>query len=54
MSKTIGILGGMGPEVTKDLFHKIILNTPVQTEQEHHGIIINNNPKIYPPWKNRG
>jgi aspartate racemase len=48
MSKTIGILGGMGPAATLDLFHKIILNTPVQTEQEHHRIIIYNNPKIPP------
>lgn len=48
MSKTIGILGGMGPAATLDLFHKIILNTPVQTEQEHHRVIIYNNPKIPP------
>ncbi|WP_254871138.1 aspartate/glutamate racemase family protein [Bacillus sp. Marseille-Q1617] len=48
MSKTIGILGGMGPAATLDLFHKIIVNTPVQTEQEHHRIIIYNNPKIPP------
>lgn len=48
MSKTIRILGGMGPASTLDLFHKIILNTPVQTEQEHHRIIIYNNPKILP------
>lgn len=48
MSKTIGILGGMGPAATLDLFNKIILNTPVQTDQEHHRIIIYNNPKIPP------
>ena len=48
MSKTIGILGGMGPAATVDLFHKIILNTHVQTEQEHHRILIYNNPKIPP------
>jgi aspartate racemase len=48
MPKTIGILGGMGPAATLDLFHKIIVNTPVQTEQEHHRIIIYNNPKIPP------
>ncbi|MGR3766305.1 aspartate/glutamate racemase family protein [Rossellomorea sp. NS-SX7] len=48
MSKTIGILGGMGPAATLDLFNKIILNTPVQSDQEHHRIIIYNNPKIPP------
>jgi aspartate racemase len=48
MSKTIGILGGMGPAATLDLYQKIIVNSPVQTEQEHHRIIIYNNPKIPP------
>jgi aspartate racemase len=48
MPKTIGILGGMGPAATMDLFQKIILNTPIQTEQDHLRIIIYNNPKIPP------
>ena len=48
MSKTIGILGGMGPAATVDLFQKIITNTPVQTDQEHFRIIVYNNPKIPP------
>lgn len=42
----IGILGGMGPEATADLFHKIIKNTEVQRDQEHLRVIIDNNPKI--------
>lgn len=48
MSKTIGILGGMGPAATIDLFQKIVLNTPAQTDQEHLQIFIYNNPKIPP------
>ncbi|MBT2618649.1 aspartate/glutamate racemase family protein [Bacillus sp. ISL-78] len=48
MQKTIGILGGMGPYATLDLFHKIILNTPAQIDQDHLQIIIYNNPKIPP------
>jgi aspartate racemase len=44
--KVIGILGGMGPEATVDLFHKIILHTPAATDQEHLRIIVDNNPRI--------
>ena len=44
--KIIGILGGMGPEATTDLFYKIIKLTPAEKDQEHLRIIIDNNPKI--------
>ncbi|OGD32855.1 aspartate racemase [Candidatus Atribacteria bacterium RBG_16_35_8] len=44
--KIIGILGGMGPEATIDLFYKIIKFTPAQKDQDHLRIIIDNNPKI--------
>ncbi|MDR3048425.1 MAG: amino acid racemase [Elusimicrobiota bacterium] len=44
--KTIGIIGGMGPEATSDLFSKIISLTPAQKDQEHIRIIIDNNPQI--------
>jgi aspartate racemase len=44
--KTIGILGGMGPEATLDFFGKIIQNTPATSDQEHLRVIIDNNPKI--------
>lgn len=44
--KIIGILGGMGPEATADLFQKIINLTPAKVDQEHLRIIIDNNPKI--------
>ncbi|MDA8234248.1 MAG: aspartate/glutamate racemase family protein, partial [Clostridia bacterium] len=46
MSKTIGILGGMGPMATADLLIKIIQNTPARLDQDHPRIIIDNNPKI--------
>ncbi len=42
----IGILGGMGPEATIDLFYKIIKFTPAEKDQDHLRIIIDNNPKI--------
>ncbi|MDF2633658.1 MAG: aspartate racemase [Pelosinus sp.] len=43
---TIGILGGMGPMATADLFEKIIKNTPASIDQEHPKIIVYNNPQI--------
>jgi aspartate racemase len=44
--KVIGILGGMGPEATIDLFTKIVKGTPARKDQEHLRILIDNNPKI--------
>ncbi|MGD8471679.1 MAG: amino acid racemase [Desulfobacterales bacterium] len=44
--KTIGILGGMGPEATLDCFAKIIKNTPARTDQEHLRVVIDSNPKV--------
>jgi aspartate racemase len=44
--KIIGILGGMGPEATIDLFTKIVKGTKVKTDQDHLRIMIDNNPKI--------
>jgi len=44
--KTIGILGGMGPEATADLFLKIIRSTPAHTDQEHLRVLIDSNPAI--------
>ena len=42
--KTIGILGGMGPEATLDCFGKIIKNTPAQRDQDHLRVVIDSNP----------
>ena len=44
--KTIGILGGMGPQATVDLYNEIIRQTPIKEEQDHLPIIIFSNPKI--------
>lgn len=46
MKKIIGILGGMGPLATVDLFEKIVRNTNSRRDQEHFKIIIYNNPHI--------
>jgi len=44
--KSIGIIGGMGPDATVDLFKKIIQLTAATCDQEHIRVIIDNNPKI--------
>lgn len=44
--KTIGILGGMGPEATVDLFGKIVRATPARVDQDHVRVVIDSNPKI--------
>lgn len=44
--KVIGIIGGMGPMATADLFMKIIDNTVAQTDQEHLHVLIDNNTDI--------
>lgn len=46
MKKQIGILGGMGPEATSELFSLIIKNTKAQNDQDHVPVLIVNNPKI--------
>ncbi|MEW6048308.1 MAG: amino acid racemase [Bacillota bacterium] len=44
--KTIGILGGMGPEATVDLFARIVRLVPAQRDQDHPRIIIDSNSRI--------
>lgn len=44
--KKIGILGGMGPAATVDLFNKIVLHTVAEKDQEHIPMAIENNTNI--------
>lgn len=44
--KIIGIIGGMGPAATCDLFSRIIKLTKAKKDQAHIHIIIDNNPEI--------
>lgn len=44
--KTIGIIGGMGPLATADLYTKIIKFTVAEKDQEHVPVIIDSNPLI--------
>lgn len=44
--KTIGIIGGMGPLATADLFRKIVIHTRAACDQDHLHVIIDNNTAI--------
>ena len=44
--KTIGILGGMGPEATLSLYGKIVNLTPAKKDQEHIPTVIYSNTRI--------
>ena len=44
--KTVGILGGMGPLATADLFRKIIEITDAKCDQEHVHVLIDSNTNI--------
>ncbi|HHT50086.1 MAG TPA: aspartate/glutamate racemase family protein [Eubacteriaceae bacterium] len=45
-NKIIGIIGGMGPEATANLYLKIIRATHVEKDQDHYRVIIDGNSKI--------
>ncbi len=46
MKKTIGILGGMGPEATVYFFNLIVKGTAAARDQDHIPIIIYNLPQV--------
>lgn len=46
MKKTIGILGGMGPLATADLFRKLVTMTKAGCDNEHIRIYIDDNASI--------
>jgi aspartate racemase len=46
MRKTIGILGGMGPEATAHFFSLIIKHTAAAKDQDHVPVLIYNLPQI--------
>lgn len=46
MKKTIGIIGGMGPMATIDLYRKIIEVTPANSDNDHIHVVIDSNTLI--------
>ncbi|HEX5504098.1 MAG TPA: amino acid racemase [Thermomicrobiales bacterium] len=46
MGRIVGILGGMGPLATADLYRKIILATPAARDQDHLHVVIDADPSV--------
>lgn len=46
MTKTVGVIGGLGPAATLDFFDRILKRTKAVRDQDHLRLIIDNNTKI--------
>lgn len=46
MNKTVGVLGGMGPEATVDFMSRVIRATPADKDQDHLRMLVDNNPRV--------
>ena len=44
--KTIGIIGGMGPLATVELFRQLVVMTKAENDREHIHILIDNFPQV--------
>lgn len=42
----LGLIGGLGPAATVDLYDKIVKSTPAANDQEHFKVVIEQNPQI--------
>ncbi len=48
VKRTVGILGGMGPQATVDLMDKVIRSTAVVEEADHVHMLVDCNPTVPP------
>lgn len=46
LQKTVGVLGGLGPEATLDFFSKVLVKSAAGSDQEHLHLLIDNNPQV--------
>ncbi len=46
MTKTVGVLGGMGPDATADFMSCVIRATPADKDQDHVRMLIDSNPHV--------
>ena len=44
--KTVGVLGGMGPDATVDFMAKVIALTPAERDQDHVHLLVDQNPGV--------
>lgn len=45
-SKTVGVLGGMGPEATVDFMSRVISHTKATSDQDHLHLVVDQNPNV--------
>lgn len=44
--KTVGVLGGMGPEATVDFMSRIVATTEASSDQDHIPMLVDHNPAV--------
>lgn len=44
--KTLGLLGGMGPEATVELMRRVVATTPARDDADHIRMLVDNNPQV--------
>jgi aspartate racemase len=44
--KTVGVIGGMGPEATVEFMRRLIAAVPAKDDADHLHVIADNNPKV--------
>ena len=44
--RTVGILGGMGPEATVDLMRRVVAGTPARDDADHVRMLVDSNPRV--------
>jgi aspartate racemase len=44
--KTVGVIGGMGPEATVEFLRRLVAATPARDDGDHIRVLVDNNPKI--------
>jgi aspartate racemase len=44
--RTVGVIGGMGPEATVDFQRRLIAKTPARDDGDHLHVLVDNNPQI--------
>jgi len=45
-TKTVGVIGGMGPAATADFFHRLVAQTDAARDQDHLHVVIDSDPAI--------
>jgi aspartate racemase len=45
-TRTVGVMGGMGPAATVDFLHKLVDATPARSDQEHIRVLVDSDPRV--------